>query len=245
MKKSLHSIGAVTFAIAISAAAGLAGAQPITPTFSSFGTINDATFGGTGIDVSNIASTNIGDTVLGLSATTRCRAENSVPYTCGGAVTVPTQGSFVAQAGAPWNNSAASWNFGIYVKTGTTAGRTYKLFYDFDPAQLNDQNTHGVINLGLAFGTGNILQGSQNLGFGYLATSFPPVIVAPTSPPTFSNTAVGTYSFALVAYDSSIEVGRSAIEVTVVPEPEAYGLALAGMGVVGFAMLRRRRATAS
>jgi len=29
--------------------------------------------------------------------------------------------------------------------------------------------------------------------------------------------------------------------VAVVPEPEAYGLALAGLGVVGFAMRRRRK----
>jgi hypothetical protein len=39
--------------------------------------------------------------------------------------------------------------------------------------------------------------------------------------------------------------GINAIEisnVTVVPEPEAYGLALAGMGVVGWAMRRRRSA---
>lgn len=33
------------------------------------------------------------------------------------------------------------------------------------------------------------------------------------------------------------------IRVSVVPEPEAYGLALAGMGVVGFAMRRRRGAS--
>jgi hypothetical protein len=54
-------------------------------------------------------------------------------------------------------------------------------------------------------------------------------------------------------YISSIKFGSSglgapgtnAIEisnVTVVPEPEAYGLALAGMGVVAFAMRRRRTA---
>jgi hypothetical protein len=38
--------------------------------------------------------------------------------------------------------------------------------------------------------------------------------------------------------------GTNAIEianVAVVPEPEAYGLALAGLGVVGFAMRRRRK----
>lgn len=38
--------------------------------------------------------------------------------------------------------------------------------------------------------------------------------------------------------------GTNAIEianVAVVPEPEAYGLALAGLGVVGFAMTRRRK----
>ena len=55
---------------------------------------------------------------------------------------------------------------------------------------------------------------------------------------TFS-TDVGTISS--ITFSSP---GINAIEianVAVVPEPEAYGLALAGLGVVGFAMTRRRK----
>lgn len=62
-----------------------------------------------------------------------------------------------------------------------------------------------------------------------------------------------TYSFSLAAGQSAKlywrddiwtdNAGGISVNVAVVPEPEAYGLALAGMGVVAFA-LRRRRATA-
>lgn len=51
----------------------------------------------------------------------------------------------------------------------------------------------------------------------------------------------GGETISSVAFQSP---GTNAIEianVAVVPEPEAYGLALAGLGVVGFAMSRRRR----
>jgi hypothetical protein len=55
---------------------------------------------------------------------------------------------------------------------------------------------------------------------------------------TFS-TDVGTItSLSFASNINAFEVSN----VTVVPEPEAYGLALAGMGVVAFAMRRRRQA---
>jgi hypothetical protein len=52
-----------------------------------------------------------------------------------------------------------------------------------------------------------------------------------------ANETITSLSFSSPTQDA-IEISN----VTVVPEPEAYGLALAGMGVVAFAMRRRRPA---
>jgi hypothetical protein len=69
---------------------------------------------------------------------------------------------------------------------------------------------------------------------------------ATNTPPTFAIFSGGTsgYKYILGYDDKGAGPDRDfddmVIGVTVVPEPEAYGLALAGMGVVAFAMRRRR-----
>lgn len=224
--------------LALGAGVALADA-PITPTYTtSFGYFDPATFGGSGISKDATAVSDLGDgVVLGMSATQRY--ENPV-LTNNGAAT------FYAMAGGDILDSAptfAKWNFDYYVSSGSVAGKTFKLFYDFDPALANLQGTHGVVNFGNLGGTGNTYQDSQNLGMGWLATSSL-FVTAPTGVTSFDPDALGTYTFALVAYSGATELGRSAIAVTVVPEPEAYGLALAGLALVGLAG-RRRKATAA
>jgi hypothetical protein len=56
---------------------------------------------------------------------------------------------------------------------------------------------------------------------------------------TFSTTIAGE-SINSIAFSSTQNNAIEISNVTVVPEPEAYGLALAGIGVVGFALRRRR-----
>jgi hypothetical protein len=220
-------------------------ALPITPTYNTFGSQPTFTFGGSGIPNDAVAVTNLADgVVLGLSATGRCQ---TLPFAaCGAPTTNDGAGTFTAQAGSPFANTLASWNFDFYVSTGTTANKTFKLFYDFDPVAANDQSTHGIWNFLNGGGTSQTFQNSQNLGSPFLGVSanLGPfgIITAPTFMP-FDKDAHGTYTFALVAFDATnLEIGRAAIVVSVVPEPEAYGLALAGMAVVGFFGLRRKAA---
>jgi hypothetical protein len=49
-----------------------------------------------------------------------------------------------------------------------------------------------------------------------------------------------TLGFTAIGTDDTFGGSLDKVSVTVVPEPEAYGLALAGMGVVAFAMRRRK-----
>jgi hypothetical protein len=59
------------------------------------------------------------------------------------------------------------------------------------------------------------------------------------------NIGANTLGFRAVGIDETYGGSLDNVAVTVVPEPEAYGLALAGMGVVAFAMRRRRSAAAA
>lgn len=68
--------------------------------------------------------------------------------------------------------------------------------------------------------TNNLMQNSQNLGFGY--TAFPQL--------------PGRYTFELTASDNVGVIGRTSIDIVVVPEPGTlalFGLGLAGLGIAG------------
>jgi hypothetical protein len=226
-------------------------AQPVTPTFSSFGALPAANFGGSGIPNSFVAITNYSSAAalsaltLGLSAAQRCSGA-----VCGTTVTNDGAATFTAESGAPFvaNPSYASWNVNFYAQ-GNTNLYSFKLLYDFNPAVGNVANTHGEIKLFTlsgSSGTGGLDQNSLNMGFGYLTTGFPvfPGVVTPPSFTPFNPNVNGEYSFALIASDklSGLELARSAIIVSSVPEPEGYVLGLAGLIGLGMVGSRRRSA---
>ena len=219
-------------------------AQPISPTYSSFGALPAATFNGSnvssGIDNTQVTITVVDGITLGLNATPRF----SNP-----AVTNDGMGTYTAQVGPDTGNPAfAMWNFDFYVDPGlpsTTAPAThfFQLKYDFDPAAGNAEGGHGVVNFGAlpSPAAGTQWSNSWNLGMAFLAA--PSAAIAPPTFSPFSNTATGEYTFALVAFNfQGVEVGRAAMRVVVVPEPATYLMMFAGLGlVVGLARRRSMR----
>jgi hypothetical protein len=217
-----------------------ASAGAVIPTFTTFGSLPSATFGGSGIPNNAVAITTIADgnatITLGLTAHPRFGSP---------AVTNDGAGTFTASVGGyPGAPNLAKWNFGFYigVANGNLADYVFELLYDFDPASGNDEATHGKIG---AFSiVNNPEQGSQNLGFAFLATAVPGFIDPPTFA-SFNPNAAGEYSFSLRAfYLRGGLLGESAIRVNAVPEPGTFAIfAIGAIGVAG-TMVRRRRGMA-
>lgn len=221
---------------------GNAIAQATAPTYDTFANLTvgqQAVINFNGIGLNNIgpvAVSGSSDFTIALSATPR--TTYSPPWDAnysGPPVANNGAGTYFAQPGVSPNaggdNAGWNWNYAI---VGNTTGYNFRLFADVDPATGTPASSY--LDFTLALGTGAVgssnqsTQDSQNLGFG-----------APTFY-AFNPNASGEYHFSIRAFknaDNSL-ADEVAIRVTVVPEPEAYGLALAGMGVVLFAMRRRR-----
>ena len=248
----LKHIGTSFVAIAALALSSIATAAPITPSFTSFGPLAVANFGGDGIPNTAVAITTVGgslaqpDLVLGLTAHQRCAGPNLANNGAGVFTANAGFSAFGATcASAGPSTTLANWNFGSFISGAGASDLVFRLFYDFDPAAGNDQSTHGSANFpGTALGVTVAPQGSNNLGFAFLGVTNPSMgIFAPSG--SFDPTVNGQYSFALVASTvNGQEVARSAIVVNVtggrndVPTPGT--LALTSLALLGLAYISRR-----
>ncbi len=206
-------------------ASSAAFALPITPTYTTFGSLPAATFGGSGIPNDRVAVTTIGGVTLGLTATQRY---SNPPVGDDGA------GNYSAMAGGDVLNSIpayARWNFGFYAENKTTSDYFVHLLWDLNPGAGTDESSLSTGPSSLLAGA--TVQDSWNLGMGFLGGGFNPNVA-------------GEYSFALILRNSAgAELGRSAINVNVasVPDVGSSGmLSLIGLGsVLIFAWMQRRQ----
>jgi hypothetical protein len=224
---------AITAAILSIGLVSAASAAPITPSFETFGTLAGATFGGAGIPNTAVAI-DTADTrvVLGLTAHQRFVGPD-LANNGAGVFTAETGVSGVAPSPA---DPYALWNFGFYIGGSAVNDLSFELRYDFNPGAGTDSAAHGLISIpaGALLAT---TQNSWNLGMNFLAAAGPGI-----TPPAgaFDPNAPGQYTFSLAAYNGSIELAYTAIQVNVNRIPEPGALALAGVALLGAAVARRR-----
>jgi hypothetical protein len=224
--------GLLGFAFCVSAIA-----SPIDPTFTTFGKLNNATFGGTGIPNTSVAVTKVtsGGHNFTLGLTAHQRYSNPVLENDGA-------GTFWAVSGGDTANhepSYARWNVGYYVNVNPglcvfDLRYSVRIYYDKNPA---------IDNNVTAYRTLWDSQNSDNLGYGFSIFGIP---LSGFPGGTFDPNATGEYSFALVLMEGCKEIGRSAINVNVnkdgkrplaaVPDGGSslvlLGIALAGLGSI-------------
>ncbi len=227
------------------------------PIFDTFGPLDQATFGGTGIPNEEVAvSTQIvdGDVTITIAMSATQRFSNP-------AVTNDGAGTYLAGTGSNFGGAGESafegalWNFNYYIDVEGTNGATpviadyqFDLYYDFDPAQDNALATLGQINLTagiLASPTpaATLLEDSQNLLFGFLASPIPGLVTPPAG--SFNPNVNGEYNFAIqVTNSGGFSLETVAIDVQVnnsaaIPEPSSALLLL--MAIAGMVRTRTKQ----
>ena len=220
-----------------------------TPIYDTFGPLDEATWGGTGIPNDEVAvSSQIidGDVTITVAMSATQRYSNPALTNDGLGTYFAGPGSNFGGAGQS-SSEGALWNFNYYLNVEGTNGATpvladydIVLYYDFDTGADTPLGSLGSINmtnaiLGSASPGATLSEGSQNLMFGFLGTAIPGVIAPPAG--AFDPNALGEYNFAITVSSQGLGVETVAMDVQVVPEPAS--LALGALG--GLALLRRQR----
>jgi hypothetical protein len=217
------------------------------PLYDTFGPLDEATFGGTGIPNDEVAISSQfsnGESLITVAMSATQRYNNP-------ALTNDGAGTYFAGAGSNippgTTDEGALWNFNYYINidstTETLADYDITIFYDFDTAYDNGPAGLGTIDVtsailgGPAPTTTTLVEDSQNLMFNFLATGVPGIVDAPAG--SFDPNALGEYNFGIEVSQSDWGVENVRMDVQVVPVPAAVWLF--GSGLIGLVGIARRK----
>jgi len=216
------------------------------PLYDTFGPLPQATFGGTGIPNTEVAISSQfsnGTSLITVAMSATQRYSNPALGNDGAGTYFAGTGSNFGGAGQS-PNEGALWNFNYYINIDSThetlSDYEITIFYDFDPAFDNGPAGLGTINVTNAIPGGTTLvEDSQNLMFGFLATGVPFVVTPPAFGP-FDPNVQGEYNFGIQVAQAGWGVENVRMDVQVVPVPAAIWLFGSALGLLGW---MRRKAT--
>ena len=243
-----HLLGVITAIVYFGMATNVLAA----PLYDTFGPLDDATFGGTGIPNDEVAISSQfsnGTSLITVAMSATQRYGNPALTNDGLGTYFAGTGSNTGPGSPSGTGVGALWNFNFYINidstTETLADYDITIFYDFDTAFDNGPAGLGTINITNAIlggpdpTTTTLVEGSENLMFGYLASGIPGLVNAPAG--AFDPNALGEYNFGISVGQSGWGVENVRMDVQVVPVPAAVWLFGSGLlGLVG--MARRKKA---